>query len=476
MNSAPNVAAITFALAATVLLACGGRAGNEGIPVVGMRGCIPGEQIACACANSRSNVQVCQSDGTYGPCACGAPSGVTSGFGGTSNNAFDRGGATSTASGGSGATASTTRGGAANSGTGASTGSAAASSTGTATSSGNGGASPSGAGTVVLTSGADKLIEAFPADTGLLVVSANAVHLLDRAGTELIQVPSPREITAAAFDGTLLVVADKARITTYDPALTVFASGDLVEACASAVLLSNSRFVCGPANDWDRIFYTYDALSGTLRASSKKYTYNGIPMRRVPGKDDFVTVSTDSSPSDFHLYSLTGDEAQFINESPYHGDFRVTNVYAFDASPPEHLITDAGLFLHIYGNGCSTATNSFTSECFTKDGALGTLSGAQIFVGMDSDGAGHVFGLVDPSDTFAGNPCEKNCIAQRIDLESRAVTSQRIHTLSASRIVVTRHDPIAAKLLVGYIKATDSYYLPNDPYPGYQIALLDYGP
>jgi hypothetical protein len=32
--------------------------------------CAPGEQSVCACANGASNLQVCLSDGTYGPCAC----------------------------------------------------------------------------------------------------------------------------------------------------------------------------------------------------------------------------------------------------------------------------------------------------------------------------------------------------------------------------------------------------------------------
>jgi hypothetical protein len=326
----------------------------------------------------------------------------------------------------------------------------------------------------VLTSGDDKLIEAFPADTGVLVVSANAVRLLDRSGTELQQLASPREIMAAAFDGTTLVVADKGRFVSYNTKLKELADGDLAESCASGVLLSKSRFVCGPANDWDRVFYTYDALSGMLLASSQKYTYNGIPMRQVPGMDDFVTVTVNSSPSDFHLYTLQGDEASYINESPYHGDFRITNIYAFDTSPPDHLITDTGLLLHVYGDDCSTKTTSFTSGCFTKDGTLGTLSGSQIFVGMDSDGDGTLFGLVDPVNSSLSDVCTKSCLVQRIDVSSRSVTSQKLHSFAAGRIIVTRYDRIADKLLVGYMKGTGKYYISSDPYPGYELTLLDY--
>ena len=110
--------------------------------------------------------------------------------------------------------------------------------------------------------------------------------------------------------------------------------------------------------------------------SSKKYTYNGIPMRLVPGTSDFVTVSVDLSPSDFHLYSGSDSgEAVYINESPYHGDLRITNTYAFDGSPPVHLITDSGLLLRIHGDNCTGSMSSFSTGCFVKDGALGTLTG-----------------------------------------------------------------------------------------------------
>ena len=108
---------------------------------------------------------------------------------------------------------------------------------------------------------------------------------------------SPRENTAAAFDGEILVVADRARFASYNVMLSRNMEADLVEECASAVLVSDHRFICGPSNDWDRIFYTYDAQTGAFVASSEKYTYNGIPMHHIPGTVDSVTVTVGSSPS-----------------------------------------------------------------------------------------------------------------------------------------------------------------------------------
>ena len=45
--------------------AMGGSGGTGGVP-----GCIPGQSIACACTNGLVGAQICQPNGTYGPCVC----------------------------------------------------------------------------------------------------------------------------------------------------------------------------------------------------------------------------------------------------------------------------------------------------------------------------------------------------------------------------------------------------------------------
>lgn len=403
--------------------------------------CVPGHTVSCACADGRTGAQVCGDDGAFEACQCRHGTSGSSGAG--------------TASAGSGATT----------GGGATTGSGA----------GTGGGGVGGGDETRLSTGASVLIDAFVAEAGIIIVLADAVLLVDRAGEELARVDSAREITAAAFDGETLVVADRARFASYDLALAKITEGDLAEECASAVLVSDHRFVCGPTNDWDRIFTAYDARTGAFVASSDTYTYNGIPMRRIPGTDDFVTVTVDSSPSDFHLYSvLDTGEAQYVNESPYHGDFSVTDVYAFNGSPPTHLVTHEGLMLRIYGPRCSAAESSFDAECFVRDGALGTLLGAQRFVGMDNDAEGKLYGLVSVSgNLYFDPPCEAGCLVQRVDIASRTVESQRMHSLDMGAAVVVRHDPVSSALLVGY-RLPGDYYFPGDPYPGFAVSLLDY--
>lgn len=440
---------------------CGGRSDSGALGDWMVPHCTPGQQIACACESGDSGHQRCQSDGTYGDCTCS--SGGSGGFSGSAGASAKGGSSAST-----GGTGFTTGGsGGSNTGTGG---------TGGSSTGGSAGASgaPVGSG-IELSAGSSILIEAFSASSGIIIVLSDQIKLVARDGTLVKSLDSAREITAAAFDGGVLAIADAATLTIYDAELTSVVSGELIEACADAVLVNDNRFVCGPSNDWDRIFYTYDTQTAEFVASSLAYTYNGIPMRRVGTTNDFVTVTVDSSPSDFHLYSVveTG-EPVFINESPYHGDFSITDTYAFYGNPPTHLVTFEGLMLEIYAEGCTPDESSFTSQCFVKDGALGTLTGSQFFLGMDQDAEGFIYGIVSAGGGSYFDPlCTAGCIVQKIDVAERSVVAQAIHDLNVGAIITTRHDAASNALIVGFRNAGD-YYFSSDPYPGHQVRLLGY--
>jgi hypothetical protein len=287
-------------------------------------------------------------------------------------------------------------------------------------------------------------------------------------------VPFPRQITAAAFDGTTLVIADAAALTVMTPALDVGPSVLVTETCVSGVLVTGKRFVCGPAEDWDRIFYTFDvgAVPPVQIAVSSPYTYNGTPMRRVPGTDDFITVTTNLSPSDFHLYHVdTTGEAVYINESPYHGDFAATTTYAYDGSPPTHLIQSAGLMLKIYGDGCDSTMNPFTTGCFVKDGVLGTLRTGESYVGLGDDAAGTVFAVVAAGNNFDA-PCKTGCAFQRIDVTTRTIISQKQHPFTSSYYfpIMTAPDPKCANIVLGTATSTDPFATSK----GFRLESFDY--
>lgn len=421
--------------------------------------CIEGQQIECACTSGRSGAQRCDDDGTFGPCQCttedpdgdpGQDEGSMSGRGGSSGSGSGSGG--ESGSGGSGGMG------------------------GTSGSGGGGGQAGQGGseGIHVVSAGTSVLVDAYAIEDAIVVVLADAVLLLQESGDELARWDAPRPISASAIDGNQIGVADGAKVTFLDLLeLEELSEITLLESCADVVFASGGRFVCGPENDWDRVFYTYDSASGELLASSMMYTYHGIPMRRVPGTDRFVTVTVGSSPSDFHLYELGLDHAvTFVGESPYHGDFRVTNTYAFDGEPAAHLVTDEGLLLSLNDPDCLPTMNSFSSGCFVKDGALGTLTGSQVFVGMQSEGD-VLYGIVDPTPGFAFDEsvCADGCVLQTIGIAEREVMQQATYHLDMSALVAMDLAVSSSRVLVGYRLSGESFS--DSPYPGYRVELLD---
>lgn len=374
-------------LIAFALVGCGGMTSLEtrdgdtsAVPA-----CIPGESASCGCTDGHIGAQICGRDGTYGACSC------TGAFA-DAGEPPARDGSTDPSDGA------------------------------TPSEAGGGDGAPATCGSPkVLDSGTQTLVDLFVVGDLTFVIRSDAVAWFDRAGEPKGTLSWPREITSAAIDGDTLVIADRSAVSTVatgtmEKKLEFF----VPEACASAVVISGHRVVCGPSNDWDRVFYTFDLATGKELARSAKYTYNGIPMRRVPGTDDFLTVSTDSSPSDFHLYSTDATGmAVFFTDSPYHGDFPVSETYAFHA-PTDHIVTETGLMLLVHPPGCSTKYGS----CIVKDGAIGTLTGTQSFFALADDGADTLFAIAGSRSDYFDPLCKTGCELQRIDMVKHLVLSK----------------------------------------------------
>jgi len=421
----------------------GGSGGGGGARDPGPPRCIPGKVEACPCVGQAlPGAQQCSAAGTFGPCQC--QTGTCQPFE-TFPCACPLGDMGSRACGST-----------------VCTGCAATIDAGPrdAGSPRDGGA-PKQDGGVVLYAGTDTLVDLFPVNGGLIVVRSTAVQLLDVNGSEVTKVDSPREITSAAFDGTLLGVADRAMLTVYSASVVSQRSVTLIDTCASAVVVSGGRFVCGPDYDWDRIFSVFDLNTGAmLIRGPNDYTYNGIPMRRVPGTDDFVTVTTNLSPSDFHLYrSSTAPDAGvlFMGESPYHGDFAASTVFAFDRTPATKLINEQGVILRIYGTACAPTTG-YGQGCFIRDGNLGTLPNNRTFLAMTEAGDGTLYGIIDTgSGSFFDPSCKTGCDVQRIDFDARVVRGQVSWTADVERVVAIKYDPFQQRLVVGYLLPGPTY-------------------
>lgn len=472
------------------------------------RRCTTGQVVACPCVNGQIGTQTCTAAGRFSPCQCLVPAdaagyevpnvgaggigGAGQGAGGMAAGGSAAGGARavdarvdtpengggnfgSGGQAGSGglsldANGSSVRGGAAGYGAGGvaqagrvGTGGAA----GTAVNGGNvgsGGASLDAGAVGVdaslspsteIASGTGTLVDVFVGDAGTYVITAGGAYLYPRGPASSPTVAlSATPISTAAFDGAHLVIADNANFQTFSLDLRAAGGGSLIESCGSSVLVSGNRFVCGGATDTNRVFNTYDAISGEQLATSQKYTYNGIPMRRIPGTDDFVTVDVELSPPDFHLYSVeAAGAAVFIADSPYHGDFPVGEIYGFDGSPPTHLITPEGLRLKIYAAGCLTKLDASVSSCFVKDGTMATLGGSQIFVGLDFAAPNKLAALVDPVNGTSEPPCSHGCLLENTNLAGTTLLSQRILHLTMKKLIAFRHDPVANAAVIAFTAA-----------------------
>lgn len=389
--------------------------------------CTPGRQVACACSDGSEGIQVCSDEYTFGRCSCAAS---------FPNESPDNSHDDDPEPVGDG-----------------DAGDPAGEQSGT-----------------LLAAGSSKLIELFVKDDDVWIVDRDGVTRRSaHDGTELAHWDAPRPLATAAFDGENLVAADGAKLNVLNAdTLEQTADGTLLEACASSVLLAGGRFVCGPANDWDRIFSTYDVASGDLLASSNPHTYNGIPMSAIPGRAAFVTVTTNSSPSDFHVYELAEThEPIFRGESPYHGDFGATMVFAFDnSSAAKSLITHEGLLLRV-----DTCDGSAVTTCLEKNGALGTLTGSQRFVGMDTVGES-VFGLISTASSYYGESPSSGYLLQVADVPSREVTFQEVVQLNIGQVVALRGLPEQAALVVGYRTGAANTYPYNDGGDGYEVVRL----
>ena len=299
------------------------------------------------------------------------------------------------------------------------------------------------------------------------VVTSSHLLLYDGTDTLAFQQSFPREVTAAAMDGDLVAVADRALVTPFI-SLQAGQPVTLTESCQSAAIVSGHRFVCSPFDYQSRVLRTYNLDTGAEIAQSNTFAYIGSPIRRIPGGD--TLISTDygvESPSDFYLFQVNAaGKVDYVNQSPYHGDFPVTFTFAFDAVPAVHVIQETGLLLAINGTAAMPCTSDPGAGCFLEDGVLGTLNGNEHFAALTEGADGTVIGLV--ATTASGAGCGNGCGLQIVDVAAR--TASRLGSyrpIGAADPLVARAAPAPNRVLyVGYTVAA--------PAIGYRVEAIRY--
>jgi hypothetical protein len=296
---------------------------------------------------------------------------------------------------------------------------------------------------VELTQGTAELVDVFVADSGIIVVTRNRVSLFDRNGARLAtRTFDDPEIDTAAFDGSILVVNGAYQLVSYDTRLNELGRRALGVLCASSVLVGGPRFVCGDPSEDDRAYSTYDALTGA-RQSTSEPIYEQGPMRRVTGRDAFITVNPHVTPRSFVLFgvdemgSVQATAGTWGQVSP---EYSIGLTYAFAENPAEHLITDRGQLVCLTPEDC----NDPALGDFQLEGSIGSLADELYFGAMDVDDAGKLHAVVGPlTGWLAGNPtCENGCTLQRIDIASGSIEASAEFALETpSFLMLVRADP-----------------------------------
>ena len=317
-----------------------------------------------------------------------------------------------------------------------------------------------GCGSTLVYSGQEAVVDAFPTGPGILIVRASGVLLVDRTGQVLRELKMPREVTGAAYDGTRLVIADRGMLTELRPTLERVASKPLRETCSVMAILGDGRVVCSGST----YVFTYRMDATT---PGRPIDFARPRLRVVPGTSDVIEgVALARYPDTGFALRAYGDQ-----------NAKLWAPYAFKGSPVTHVVATDGALLKIAG---CTLSYPGASNCFTPDGNLGTLRAQEGYVGLVEDSPTSALALVRkmpvPYPPFDERACAAGCFAQRIDLNSRTVLSEKPHTLDGFVWKSMRPDTQCRKLMV--LSRTVAEPRGNDDpeiLGDYRVQLLDYG-
>lgn len=304
--------------------------------------------------------------------------------------------------------------------------------------------------------GSGVVVDAIPLETGIAVVERDRVRLVDRAGAAITTWTSARALAAATTDGERLYVADGAAVTILDPSLSVVGSYFTTFPCAELAVVSCGRVVCTGEG-----FVLYDE-SGT-----------GVPL---------TTFFT--SPTDGHLMWVPGVDA-VVSGGAGLGFFRIDpddvpvqtwggidlNLVGFSGRPAVHAISREGRMYRVAGCMVGSVWAPST-DCFARDGTLGTVGPDQSILLSDTGPDGELFALVGTPPSWYASPCG-GCSVQRIDVPTRTVASSAPVSIPSMTARETRlqHDAWAGRAVLTVNVCATSY-----PYTctGHRVELVAY--
>jgi len=296
-----------------------------------------------------------------------------------------------------------------------------------------------------LSIGTDQVVAVFPAPDGIFVVRRGHVELVSRDGVRVGLIAAPREITAAAFDGARLAVADRAVMTFYGPRLAVTGSAPLVDRC-EAVAATSAGFVCEPEETGQRGFSTYDADAGGARAASPPDlpSDEGVgPLARVPipGQERVLLLDLTTTLYTASLFDVSPSGILSLYVARDIGGPNGISAMAFDGDPAQRLVLDRSDVYLIAPPGCSADK---PDQCLLPDGQLPTVEPPNYNFALAGGGQGAVQVL----RAFSSGGCAGGCALQSIDLATRAITASRMFGFAAEQPIDAQYDPVTGGMVL----------------------------
>jgi len=283
------------------------------------------------------------------------------------------------------------------------------------------------------------ILTVLPGRAGLFVVHADQVVHVSRGGTIHRSLPWPREILAAVWSANRAVILDRGVLTTLDENLATLGRINLIESCVQAVAADNDRVVCGPSNDWERIFYTYEVTTPALVARSQGFTYEGIPMRAVPGRPWFLT------PDALFALDATGAATQRLDLS-FSTSAQPILPLTFAGNPATFAVDRTGKVFQLQPTcqpSCFVAAGTWTS----------TFLGGSVIDGPDGS-------VLLPGVTGA----------ERIDIATGTVVSAgQVSTDTFANVVTAVYDPFCGVVTTVVDRFSDGlvHSVEQMPYQGF---------
>lgn len=222
----------------------------------------------------------------------------------------------------------------------------------------------------------------------------NYVYLIDNGGQRLIKydyinddvlaetglagIPKFSDIADNGFGVEIAIPINNGKVYIYDGndlALKQTIITDLVPTCAVQDENGNVVVSVQPSPWWENPIRTYARSNGiNLDGGGEQ---DDERLRKIPGKNEFISISQGSSPTDMNYYKFS-DDGLFLEEvdDEYHGTYPLSATIFRISDDGTYVITGAGGTVYSanssmeYKGELTSASLKYSDFAFSEDGSI----------------------------------------------------------------------------------------------------------